>query len=369
MVIVLVFVLMDGWSPLTSHVCAANANFNTNVVASAMSSRLFAIAASFPEGKDMVRLVGYLAVVGLFSAGATLEFLNCVRSRSRRRHTQLQRAKEIVVAASLTTPQQEDTETSQSPDPVDDFEIVQSQSSSLRNIPRNAEIVQCRTSQELRDAIRLQLPRWLQHGGAPAQIARSAANSAVLLLDLASTSPAHIEHGLCIVTCPYEVLPQVLASHRVSRKNLSDMSSSPGGTTGISVTSREDWPKFQKLFEQFCFDSSGGLLLRPSGTLYAVLDSAKSFGSWQSLSLDFCGLIVVSASIDSLEGALTVYHGKRVLRSPFLVQPEARGDVVGFPPSMASNFRNGRSSEARAYRSKPRELRFDGPPPVGRSVN
>jgi len=351
---------------------------------------------------DALRLYGMMLVAAAFAAGAVLELADCVRSCRRRKQTSSHVRALQVVAQRETA-------------------IVSSVSEDLRKETRSAEVVSCRTLPELVSTLRATLPRWLMVGGAPAPVAQSASDAGLFFLDLVTRTPQHTEHGVCIAVCPYEVLPSLLASPALLRDSLAEQAGPPP-----SVRQHGDWPRLKSSIERFCFDGTGGLLLRPTGAVDAVLkkppvrdvESCVS-GNWADLARAHSGLVVLTVggigAGDGSSMSLMVYHGNRALRfgiagfavaaaapvhqvrrqvsSPAVVQmgmstpgmqhretPRAAVSTMADSPALAAAAAagsraaaavmaqtDGRRDSARDNRSQDRrgELRFSAPPPPG----
>lgn len=300
-----------------------------------------------------------LAPVAL-AAGAALLALAALGGACAARAAARRRRRSVVVVAA--------------PEP-ENLKVVPSQAAALRNTPRNAEMLPCQSAAQLAVTMRSQLPRWLELGGAPSMLARTAADAALFLIDMANGLPAEVaEGGVGILVSPYELLPKVSAALRAGRAL-----GARGEAPPFSVCQREDWEQLRASVGGF--GGFGGLLLRPTGAVYAVVggpampEGGSCTSAWQALAEQHSGIVGILCECKGTEeagyGSLWVFHGRRALAAPCLPGPEPGAAAGGLPaaaPGPLPGSAAGRQprtvgSHLRAYRPRePRALKLAGPP-------
>uniref|UniRef100_A0A7S4Q9Q4 Uncharacterized protein n=1 Tax=Alexandrium monilatum TaxID=311494 RepID=A0A7S4Q9Q4_9DINO len=200
---------------------------------------------------------------------------------------------------------------------------------------------------------------WLEEAGAPHALAESVAAAALFTNRLhahahgASAAP-DVTRGHGLVVCAYEALPAVLAWQREQ-----------GGRCercrGIPATVRElfNWPQLQLSLRGA---PGSGLLLKPSGELWAVLgkvpmDEGRPFSEdrcpWHALAKAHPDNVVVLVCQQARagqggRGLVTVLHGNKQWRLPPLTQPP-RGEE--WPDSaLATALQRAAYTQARSVR-------------------
>lgn len=266
--------------------------------------------------------------------------------------------------------------------------IVPSHSPALRCAPRVAENATCQPLPQLSLTLQRQVPSWLQKGGVPLLLAETAMHAALFLLDHVAHSPARwLGRRVGILIAPYELLPRVLASQRANRTLCCR-----GGAPPFTVRQPQDWPQLRDCIDHV--DWAGGLLLRPTGAVYAVLErppcgapgapagtaagapAGVPAGVWEAAAAEAPGLVALTcdgpAAEDGPGAAMALFHGRAVLRLPALrpaAAPSwpARAQMPGATWAAARCPSGGPQAmpgvAARAYRpAPPQELKLPSPP-------
>lgn len=169
--------------------------------------------------------------------------------------------------------------------------------------------------------LRGQLSSWLKGGGCDRELALAAEAAALFSVLLAREAVAsESQRKVAFAICPFDTLSVVFATHRTATAQAARWQ---GKVSSVRKTA--EWSRLKDWFDS---GAGMGLLLKPSGDVYATFANAPeprppSRDPWSSLAPATTGVVVVVCERPLLadeSGRISVYSASRQWSSPEILQ-------------------------------------------------